>query len=183
METTQAVNTKWNIDPVHSEIQFKVKHMVISTVTGHFEKFNGALESDGEDFKGAKITFEAEVNSITTRNADRDNHLKSDDFFNAEKYPTIKFTSRSFTKTGDDSYKLTGDLTIRDVTKEVTLDATFGGIVDNDGYGNVKAGFEITGKINRKDFGLKWNGVTEAGQIIVSDEVKLILNVQLAKVS
>jgi polyisoprenoid-binding protein YceI len=182
MEATQ-VKTKWSIDPVHSEIQFKVKHMVISTVTGQFEKFDGSLESKGDDFEGATITFEAEVNSITTRNKDRDNHLKSDDFFNAEKYPKITFTSSSFTKTGDDSYKLVGDLTIRDVTKEVTLDAEFGGIIDNDGYGNVKAGFELTGKVNRKDFGLKWNGVTEAGQIIVSDEVRLILNVQVAKTS
>lgn len=182
MEATQ-VKTKWSIDPVHSEIQFKVKHMVISTVTGQFEKFDGSLESNGDDFEGAAITFEADINSINTRNTDRDNHLKSDDFFNAEKYPKITFTSRSFTKTGDNSYKLVGDLTIRDVTKEVNLDAEFGGIVDNDGYGNVKAGFELTGKVNRKDFGLKWNGVTEAGQIIVSDEVRLILNVQVAKIS
>jgi len=182
MEATQT-KTQWAIDPVHSEIQFKVKHMVISTVTGQFERFSGSAENEGDDFEGATVTFEADVNSINTRNSDRDAHLKSDDFFNAEKYPKITFKSKSFTKVGDDSYKLVGDLTIRDVVKEVTLDVEYGGKVDNDGYGNVKAGFEVTGKISRKDFGLKWNGVTEAGQIIVSDEVKLLLNVQFAKVS
>ena len=182
METTQT-KTQWTIDPVHSEIQFKVKHMVISTVTGQFERFSGSAESEGDDFEGATVTFEVEADSINTRNKDRDAHLKSDDFFNAEKYPKITFKSKSFTKVGDNNYKLVGDLTIRDVVKEVTLDVEYGGMVENDGYGNVKAGFEVTGKINRKDFGLRWNGVTEAGQIIVSDEVKLILNVQFAKVS
>ena len=182
METTQT-KTQWTVDPVHSEIQFKVKHMVISTVTGQFERFSGSAESEGDDFEGATVTFEVEADSINTRNSDRDAHLKSDDFFNAEKYPKITFKSKSFTKVGDNNYKLVGDLTIRDVVKEVTLDVEYGGMVDNDGYGNVKAGFEVTGKINRKDFGLRWNGVTEAGQIIVSDEVKLILNVQFAKVS
>jgi polyisoprenoid-binding protein YceI len=157
--------------------------MVISTVTGQFERFSGSAESEGDDFEGATVTFEVEADSINTRNKDRDAHLKSDDFFNAEKYPKITFKSKSFTKVGDNNYKLVGDLTIRDVVKEVTLDVEYGGMVENDGYGNVKAGFEVTGKINRKDFGLRWNGVTEAGQIIVSDEVKLILNVQFAKVS
>jgi polyisoprenoid-binding protein YceI len=182
METTQT-KTQWTVDPVHSEIQFKVKHMVISTVTGQFERFSGSAESEGDDFEGATVTFEVEADSINTRNKDRDAHLKSDDFFNAEKYPKITFKSKSFTKVGDNNYKLVGDLTIRDVVKEVTLDVEYGGMVENDGYGNVKAGFEVTGKINRKDFGLRWNGVTEAGQIIVSDEVRLILNVQFAKVS
>lgn len=182
MEATQA-KTQWAIDPVHSEIQFKVKHMVISTVTGQFERFSGSVESNGDNFEGATVAFEAEVASINTRTGDRDAHLKSDDFFNAEKYPKLTFKSKSFTKVDEGSYKLVGDLTIRDVVKEVTLDVEYGGKVANDGYGNEKVGFEITGKVNRKDFGLKWNGVTEAGQIIVSDEVKLILNVQLAKVS
>lgn len=182
MEATQA-KTQWAVDPVHSEIQFKVKHMVISTVTGQFERFSGSAESEGDDFEGATVTFEIEADSINTRNKDRDAHLRSDDFFNAEKYPKITFKSKSFTKAGDNDYKLVGDLRIRDVVKEVTLDVEYGGMVENDGYGNVKAGFEVTGKINRKDFGLRWNGVTEAGQIIVSDEVKLLLNVQFAKVS
>lgn len=182
MEATQA-KTQWAIDPTHSEILFKVKHMVISTVTGQFESFTGTAESEGDSFEGASVTFEADTDSINTRNKDRDAHLKSDDFFNAEQYPKITFKSKSFTKVGDDSYKLVGDLTIRDVTKEVALDVEYGGTIDNDGYGNVKAGFEATGKINRKEFGLRWNGATEAGQIIVSDEVKLLLNVQFAKVS
>lgn len=182
MEATQT-KTKWVVDPVHSEIQFKVKHMVISTVTGQFERFSGSAESEGDDFEGATVTFEIEADSINTRNKDRDAHLKSDDFFNAEKYPKITFQSKSLTKVDDNRYKLVGDLTIRDVVKEVTLDVEYGGMVDNDGYGNVKAGFEVTGKVNRKEFGLRWNGVTEAGQIIVSDEVKLLMNVQFAKVS
>ena len=172
-------NQKWNIDDTHSEIIFKVKHMMVSNVSGAFEKFEGTAESNGDDFSNAKFTFKANIDSINTRNADRDAHLKSDDFFNAESYPQLKFESTSFEKDGDD-YKLKGDLTIRDVTKEVELDVEFNGVAV-DPYGQTKAGFELSGKINRKDFGLKWSAVTEAGSIVVSDEVKLLLNVQLVK--
>ncbi|MAY82741.1 MAG: hypothetical protein CMP59_01270 [Flavobacteriales bacterium] len=172
-------NQKWNIDDTHSEIIFKVKHMMVSNVSGAFEKFEGTAESNDDDFSNAKFTFKANIDSINTRNADRDAHLKSDDFFNAESYPQLKFESTSFEKDGDD-YKLKGDLTIRDVTKEVELDVEFNGVAV-DPYGQTKAGFELSGKINRKDFGLKWSAVTEAGSIVVSDEVKLSLNVQLVK--
>ncbi|TKB98551.1 YceI family protein [Pedobacter cryophilus] len=170
---------KWVLDPMHSEVQFKVKHLVISTVTGTFKIFEGSLETTSEDFSGANIEFSLDVNSIDTNQGDRDNHLKSADFFNAEQYPAIKFKSTSFTKDGDD-YKLDGHLTIKDVTKPVSLKAEFGGIA-TDFYGNVKAGFEVTGKINRKEFGLTWDGITEAGSIVVGEDIKLAINVQFAK--
>jgi polyisoprenoid-binding protein YceI len=172
--------TTWSIDPTHSEVQFKIKHLVISTVTGQFNTFNGSLEAVGDDFSGSKATFEASIDSISTNNADRDGHLKSPDFFDAANFPTLNFESTSFENKGGNNYKISGNFTIKGVTKEVILDAEFGGIM-TDPYGNVKAGFEITGKINRKDFGLTWSAVTEAGGIVVSDEVKLALNVQFVK--
>lgn len=172
--------TKWTIDPTHSEITFKVKHLVISTVTGKFKTFDAAIESEADDFEDAKITFEADINSIDTGNEDRDNHLKSDDFFNAEEHPKLLFESTSFKKIGDGEYKLIGDLTIRGNTKTIELDAEYGGTVE-DPYGNTKAGFDVTGKINRKEFGLTWSAVTEAGSVVVSDDVKLNLNVQFTR--
>jgi len=172
--------TKWTIDPTHSEITFKVKHLVISTVTGKFQEFDATIESDNEDFEDANITFEANIDSIETGNEDRDNHLKSEDFFNASEFPKMTFKSTSFKKVGDGEYKLIGDLTIRGNTKQVELDAEYGGTVI-DPYGQTKAGFEVTGKINRKEFGLTWSVVTEAGSVVVSDEVKLNLNVQFTK--
>lgn len=175
-----SIKGKWAIDPMHSEIQFKVKHLVISTVTGSFTSFEGTLDTDDENFEGSSITFSAETSSVSTNNADRDGHLKSGDFFDAEKYPKLSFASTSFTKIGDDEYELKGNLTIKDVTKEVTLKVEHGGVMV-DPYGNTKAGFEINGKINRKDFGLSWSAVTEAGGVVVGDDVKLQLNVQVAK--
>lgn len=180
MATQTATKTTWGVDPTHSEIQFKVKHLVISTVTGQFKSFDASIEADGDDFEGANITFSADIDSIDTRNDDRDAHLKSDDFFNAAEYPKMTFNSASFKKTGEGEYELTGDLTIRGTTKQVKLSADYGGTVV-DPYGNTKAGFDVTGKINRKDFGLTWSAVTEAGQIVVSDEVKLLLSVQFVK--
>lgn len=175
-----AVTTAWKIDPVHSEIQFKVKHLVISTVTGEFMRFDAAAESEGDDFEGANVTFEADVTSVTTRNEQRDQHLLSDDFFGADKFPKIVFKSTSFTKKSEGSYKLVGNLTIRNITKPVELDVEYGGTV-LDPYGNTKAGFDVSGKINRKEFGLKWNGVTETGNLVVSDAVTLQLSVQFVK--
>lgn len=175
-----ATKTLWKIDQDHSEIQFKVKHLVISTVTGSFKEFEASAESPDGTFEGADISFSAKTSSVFTNNSQRDEHLKSDDFFNAEKYPTLDFTSKSFKKTGDNRYKLTGDLTIRDITKTITLDVVHGGTVE-DPYGQTKAGFEVTGTINRKEFGLKWNGVTEAGSVVVGDEVKLSMNVQFIR--
>lgn len=172
--------SKWAIDPSHSEISFKVKHLVVTTLTGKFETFEGGLETANEDFSDAKISFTADVASINTGNADRDGHLKSDDFFNAEAFPKVTFTSTGFTKTGSDEYKLTGNITLRDVTKPIELTVEYGGTA-TDPWGNVKAGFEINGKIKRKEFGLKWDALTEAGGAVVSDEVKLHLNVQLVK--
>lgn len=177
--STQAAG-KWAIDPSHSEISFKVKHLVVTTLTGKFTTFEGSVESANDDFTDAKISFSADTASVNTNNADRDGHLKSDDFFNAETYPKLSFTSTSFTKNGDSEYKLAGDLTIRDVTKPVELDVEFAG-TNVDPWGNTKAGFEINGKIKRKEFGLKWDTITEAGSALVSDEVKLHLNVQLVK--
>lgn len=170
-----AVKTKWNIDTAHSEISFKVKHMMISTVTGHFEDFNATVETETEDFNNAKFNFTAKIDSINTKNSDRDTHLKSDDFFNAETYSEMIFKSKSF-----DGSTLVGDLTIRDITKEVLLDVDFNGIAV-DPYGQTKAGFEVTGSINRKDFNLTWSAVTEAGSIVVSDTIKLIVDLQFIK--
>lgn len=177
---TTATKTLWKIDPTHSEVQFKVKHLVISTVTGSFGSYDGQIEADGTDFENAKVTFTADIDSISTNNGDRDQHLKSDDFFNAEEYPQLKFESTNFEKVADGEYKVTGDLTIRDTTKEIELDVVHGGTV-GDPYGNTKAGFEASGIINRKEFGLTWDAVTEAGNVVVGDKIKLQLNVQFIK--
>lgn len=170
---------KWVLDPTHSEIQFKVKHLVISTVTGTFKSFEASLNTQNEDFSDAEISFSIATNSIETNQADRDNHLKSADFFDAEQYPAITFKSTSFTKEGDD-YILKGDITIKDVTKPIKFDVEFGGTA-TDFYSNQKAGFEITGKISRKEFGLTWSAVTEAGAIVVGDDIKLSASVQFIK--
>lgn len=171
--------TKWGVDTMHSEITFKVKHLMISTVTGKFESFDIAVESENDDFSDAKITFSADISSINTGNEQRDGHLKSGDFFDAEAFPKLSFASTSFVKDGDD-YKLVGDITIRDVTQSITLDVEFNGI-QKDFYGNTKAGFDLSGKIKRKEFGLSWDAVTEAGGVVVSDEVKITCNIQLVQ--
>ncbi|MCC5908556.1 MAG: YceI family protein [Balneolaceae bacterium] len=168
------------MDPTHSEVQFKVKHLVISTVTGNFGSFDGQIEADDDHFENAEASFTADIDSISTNNNDRDQHLKSDDFFNAEKFPQLKFESTKFDKVDDGQYKVTGDLTIRDITKEVVLDVVHGGTV-GDPYGQTKAGFEVSGSINRKEFGLTWNAVTEAGNVVVADKIKLQLNVQFVQ--
>ena len=170
----------YKIDAAHSEITFKVKHLMITNVSGSFAKFDATMESDLADFSDAKINFEANVDSISTNSADRDGHLKSDDFFSATKFPVISFKSTSFTKKSGADYTLTGDLTIRDITKSVSFPVEFGGTA-TDPYGQVKSGFEIAGKFNRSDFGLSWSAITEAGGVVVSDEVKLHLNVQMIK--
>ncbi|MBN8665163.1 MAG: YceI family protein [Chitinophagales bacterium] len=170
----------YKIDAAHSEINFKVKHLMITNVTGNFTQFDATMEAAADDFSDAKISFEADVNSINTNNEQRDGHLKSDDFFNAEQFPKLTFVSSGLQKKSDSEYALTGDLTIRNITKTVTLDVEFGGTM-TDPWGQQKAGFEINGKINRKDFDLKWTATTEAGGIVVSDEVKLQLAVQMIK--
>lgn len=170
----------WAIDPAHSEILFKVKHLVISTVSGEFKEFEGNLKASEEDFTDAEIEFSAQIGSIFTGNEQRDGHLKSGDFFDAEKFPTLSFKSNKFEKISGSDYKLTGDLTIRDITKTVELKTEYGGTAQ-DPYGNTKAGFEAIGKISRKEFGLTWSAVTEAGGVVVGDDIKLAINVQFAK--
>lgn len=180
MNTTAVeTQTKWGIDASHSEVQFKVKHLVISTVTGFFKKFNGSVVSDSEDFDGAQVNFSIESNSIDTNVADRDAHLKSPDFFAAEQYPTIDFKNGVLKKIGSD-YKLVGDLTIRETTKKVELTVEYGGQTV-DPWGNTRAGFELNGKINRKEFGLNWSAVTEAGGLVVADDVKLHINAEIVR--
>lgn len=179
---TQTENlTAWALDTAHSEIQFKIKHLVISTVTGYFRSFEANVETEGDNFETAKVHFSADVNSVDTNNEMRDNHLKSADFFSAEEFPKLTFESNSLKKVDDENYKMTGILTMRGTSKEITLDVEFGGSAV-DPYGNEKVGFEINGKIKRKEFGLNWDAVTEAGGVVVSDEVKLHLNVQFNKV-
>lgn len=171
----------WNIDPMHSEVLFKVKHLVISTVTGNFKNYEGTITTKSENnFDDADVAFSLDVNSISTNQTDRDNHLKSPEFFDAEKFSKIKFTNGKLLKKDGDNYSLNGHLTIKETTQPVSLDVTLGGI-SKDSYGNTKAGFEINGKINRKDFGITWNALTEAGGLTVSEDVKLDINIQVAK--
>jgi len=172
--------TKWTLDPVHSEITFKVKHLMISTVTGQFRNFNVVAETEGSDFsKPGNINVEIDVNSIDTNNEQRNGHLKSPDFFDAAKYSQVLFKSTKYEANGEGA-KLHGDLTIQDQTKSIVLNVEPGGIVV-DPYGQTKAGFTVSGKISRKEFGLTWDAVTEAGNIVVSDEIKFHGEIQLVK--
>lgn len=171
--------TNWTLDPTHSELQFKVKHLMITTVTGSLNVLTASLTSESDDFENAQVKFEADTASIDTGNNDRDNHLKSGDFFNADEFPKVSFESTSLTKDGSD-YTLKGDLTIKGVTKPVKLAVEFGGIA-TDPWGNTKAGFTISGKINRTDFGLTWNAALETGGVMVSEEVKILGELQFVK--
>ena len=179
---TPTTKTKWVIDPMHSEIHFKAKHLVISTVTGRFDRFEATAVTNGDDFTNAAVEFSAEVNSINTGQPDRDNHLKSADFFDAANFPRLTFKSTGLKKKSSSRLTMTGELTIRGNTKNIDLDADFGGIV-TDAYGFTRAGFEMTGRVNRKEFGLHWNAITEAGSIVVADEVRLQLNIEMIKQS
>jgi polyisoprenoid-binding protein YceI len=170
----------WKLDGSHSKVTFSVMHMAISEVEGEFKKFEGTFTSDDDDFKNAIITFTIDVNSVNTDNERRDGHLKSDDFFNAEKFPTITFKGKSFKKIDSKKYILIGDLTIRDVTKEIELAVIYNGKT-NDNWGNTRAGFKVAGKINRQEFKLKWNDKTGAGDAVVSDEVNFVCNIELTK--
>jgi polyisoprenoid-binding protein YceI len=171
---------QWVIDPTHSEIQFKVKHLMISTVTGHFRKFNLEVITDNDDFSTMQdLIFTVDTNSVDTNNEQRDTHLKSADFFNSEAYPGIVFTGSAYAGSGKEG-KLTGNLSIRGITKPVVVSIELGGIVV-DPYGQTKAGFTVTGKIDRKEFGLTWGALTEAGNVVVGDEVKFHGEIQLIK--
>lgn len=174
------MTTLWKIDPAHSEIQFKVRHLMITTVTGYFRHFDLSVETEDEDFTKAKrIEFTADAGSIDTNSEQRDTHLRSADFFDVEKFGQIRFSAKALERSGED-YSLSGDLTIRGVTKPVTVKVHFGGIVI-DPYGQTKAGFEVEGKISRKEFGLVWNAMTEAGQVVVGDDIRLLCEIQLIK--
>ncbi len=174
--------TTWKIDPAHSEINFKVKHLLVSTVRGSFDKFDATINTKSEDFSDAIIKFEADTNSINTNNEQRDAHLKSPDFFDAQNHPKMIFESTSVKKISDFELQVKGNLTIRGVTKEVTLDVIYNGIVSGFG-GSTVAGFEVSGKINRFDFGLQWNALTEAGGVVVSNEVKIEILAEFNKVN
>lgn len=169
---------QWKVDPAHSELQFKVRHLMITNVTGTFKSFDITAETEQEDFsKATLVNATADIDSIQTNNEQRDAHLKSDDFFNAEQFPQLIFKATGFDpKTG----KLNGDLTIREVTKPISLDVEFHGIIV-DPYGQTKAGFSVSGKVSRKEYNLKWNAVTEAGQVVVSDDIRINAEVQLIK--
>jgi polyisoprenoid-binding protein YceI len=175
-----SAQSNWNVDPTHSNVKFSVSHMVISEVEGSFSDFDGTLEAPGADFNNATIEFSVNIGSINTNSEQRDGHLKSADFFDAAKYPAMTFKSASFRKTTGNNYVLDGSLTIKGVTKKVTFDVTYGGTV-KDPYGNTKAGFKAKGSIKRMDYGLTWSAVTEAGGLVVGDDVAIMFNIELAK--
>lgn len=170
----------WAIDPSHSDVGFKVKHMMFTNVSGKFNDFEAKVENDDDQFETSAISFSAKTNSIDTHNIDRDNHLKSADFFDVERFPTISFKSTNIKKISDSEYVISGDLTIKDVTKNITLDAEYSGLM-KDPWGNIKVGISLNGKINRKDFGLTWNAALETGGVLVGEDVRLIAEVQLVK--
>lgn len=175
-----STKTTWGMDPAHSELLFKVKHLMITNVKGEFRDFDIKVESEGEDFAGAQVQVDIDPKSIFTNNTDRDAHLVSADFFETDKFDKITFKSTELNKMDEENYQLKGQLEIKGVSKEVVLDAEFGGFM-KDPYGNEKAGFSLTGKFNRKDFGLNWNAALETGGVMVSDEVRLMAEVQLVK--
>ena len=170
---------KWALDPTHSEVNFKIKHLMITNVTGGFKSFQVEAETDGDDFANASVTFSADVASISTNNEQRDGHLKAAEFFDAEKFSTIKFQSTKFEKDGDD-FLMEGNVTIKDITAPIKLNVEFGGVA-KDPWGNIKAGFTISGKMNRKDWGLNWNAALETGGVMVSEEVKINADIQMVK--
>ena len=172
--------TKWSVDPVHSSVKFSVTHLFISVVEGQFKKFDGTVATKTPDFSNSEVNFTVDVNSIDTDNENRDKHLKSPDFFDAEKYPSMTFKSTSFKKLSGNKYQLNGNLTLHGVTKPVKFNVTYGGIA-KDGYGNTKAGFKASTVINRFDYGLKWNNLTEAGGATVGKDVTIDLRLQFAK--
>jgi len=171
---------KWGFDKTHSKIQFDVDHMVISEVSGQFQEYEGTVVTSKEDFSDARIDFSIDVKSIDTDNEDRDKHLRSADFFDVEKYPKIIFSGKEMKKVDENLYQLTGDYTMHGVTKEITLDVKYGGTV-KDPYGNIKAGFKITGIINRADFGLKYNSVMDSGGMLIGEEVTITCKIELIK--
>ena len=172
--------SEWAFDKSHSKIGFSVSHLVITDVEGQFKSYDGMVTAPGEGFDNAKIDFTADIASIDTENEKRDEHLRSDDFFNAEQFPKMTFNSKSFKKVDGNNYKLVGDLTIRDVTKEVELDVVYNGTV-KDPWGNTKSGFSLEGVINRFDYNLKWDATIETGGLVVGEDVTILGKLQLVK--
>jgi polyisoprenoid-binding protein YceI len=173
-------NTKWALDPAHSSVDFSVRHMMIAKVKGSFNSFNATIEADPSDLTTANIEFTVDLASVDTRNEDRDNHLRSADFFDVENNPTMTFTSTSIVKTDEGEYDVTGDLTLRGVTRPETFVVTFEG-TGKDPWGNEKVGFNAEGKIKRSEYGLTWNAALETGGVLVGDEIKVSLEIQAAK--
>ncbi|MDR4886158.1 YceI family protein [Fredinandcohnia sp. QZ13] len=173
-------NTKWAVDASHSSIDFSVKHMMIAKVKGSFENFEAIIEADPADLTTANIEFRIDLTSINTKNEDRDNHLRSADFFDVENHPSMTFKSTSIVKTDDGEYDVTGDLTIRGTTKPETFQVVFEG-AGKDPWGNEKAGFSATGSLNRSDYGLVWNAALETGGVLVGDQVKISIEIEAAK--
>jgi len=175
-----ATKTKWTIDPSHSEIAFKVKHLMIVNVKGVFTEYNASIYTNGDDFTTAEFDFWMNPNSLKTNDEKRDAHLRSADFFDTEHHKEITFRSNTIEKTGDDEYELWGDLTIKGITKKIKLNVEFGGI-QKDPWGGQRAGFTITGKVNRKDWELNWNAALESGGVLVGDNVNIACEVELVK--
>lgn len=173
--------TKWSLDPLHSEIGFKIKHLMITNVSGNFNKFDINVETNGDDFTTAKVDVKIDVSSINTNNAQRDEHLRNADFFEADQYPDITFQSTRIQKVDDENFNLFGDLTIKQTTKPVKLALEFGGIT-KDPYGNFKAGFSVLGKINRHEYGVTYNAVLETGGVALGEDIKINGEIQLVKV-
>lgn len=180
METSVLKTTKWVHDTAHSEIGFRVKHLMITNVKGSFKEYNLDVETEGDDFTTSKIRFSMNPASIDTGDEKRDAHLRSADFFDVEKFREITFVGNKIEKTGDDNFKLFGDLMMRGISKKVALDVEFGGTI-KDPWGNTKAGFTVNGKINRRDWGLNWNAALETGGVLLSDEVRISCDIQLVK--
>jgi polyisoprenoid-binding protein YceI len=173
--------TKWVLDSTHSDVEFKVKHLMISTVTGRFSSFLADVSTEEEDFTKSKVTFTVDAASISTNNEQRDGHIKGSDFFDVANHPQIKFVITKIENVDNDgSYNLYGDLTIRSITKNVKLEVEFGGVI-KDPWGNTRAGFAVNGKINRKDFGLTWHMTTDAGGIVLGDDVRIHVALELIK--
>lgn len=172
--------THWFIDPDHSHIEFKIRHLLISYISGSFKIFNGKMTTQNDDFETAQITLSIDVYSFDTNNIERDEHIKSKDFLDADRFSEINFVSTELKKIEGDHYKLKGNFTIKEVTKEIVLDAVFGGQA-KDGFGKMKAGFEISGKLNRNDFGISSNDVTETGNLIIGEEIKIHANIEFDK--
>lgn len=170
----------WVLDTTHSSVDFSIRHMMFAKVNGTFKSFNASIVADPEDLTDAEISFEVDTASIDTRNDDRDGHLRSADFFDSEKYPKMTFKATKIEKTGDNEYNVTGNLTIRDTTRPETFKVTYGGR-GKDPWGNEKVGFSAEGRINRADYGLKWNAALETGGVLVGEEVKISIEIQAAK--